>query len=72
MNANGILVVDMGEGGPIRCGRCHAYLNAFCTFSEDGQSFTCNLCEMRTPVPHWYVCNVDGNGTFCFSLLGAF
>ncbi|CEP03242.1 unnamed protein product (mitochondrion) [Plasmodiophora brassicae] len=55
-------VVDMGEGGPIRCGRCHAYLNAFCTFSEDGQSFTCNLCEMRTPVPHWYVCNVDGNG----------
>lgn len=55
-------VVDMGEGGPIRCSRCHAYLNAFSSFTEDGQNFICNFCDMTTSLPHWYVCNVDGNG----------
>jgi hypothetical protein len=43
-------VVDFGDSGPIRCGRCKAYLNPFMRFLEGGRRFQCNLCAFVNPV----------------------
>jgi protein transport protein SEC24 len=37
-------VVDFGEGGPVRCTRCKAYMNAFMAFVDAGRKFRCNIC----------------------------
>merc|ERR1719375_1843378 len=37
-------VVDFGPSGPIRCGRCEAYLNPFMKFIDGGRRFKCNFC----------------------------
>jgi len=39
-------VVDFGASGPIRCRRCGAYINPFCTFTDNGRSFICRVCEV--------------------------
>lgn len=39
-------VVDFGAAGPIRCRRCGAYINPFCTFTDNGRSFICRVCEV--------------------------
>eukprot|EP00798_Chlamydomonas_sp_ICE-L_P028230 gene28230-31331_t len=37
----GITVVDLGEMGPVRCGRCRAYVNPYMRFSSSGpRNFT--------------------------------
>jgi len=50
------------EKGPVRCGKCLAYVNPFFQFVEQGNAFICNLCEMRNEVPDEYRCNLDANG----------
>ena len=38
-------VVDMGELGPVRCGRCRAYMNPYVRFTASGRTWTCNFCS---------------------------
>lgn len=42
-----ILVVDLGESGPIRCHRCRGYINSGVKFVDGGQKWTCNLCDFN-------------------------
>ena len=56
-------VIDLGGAGPIRCGRCRAYINPFFAFIDGGRSFQCNLCGMVNPTPSEYFCELDQNGT---------
>lgn len=37
-------MVDFGEGGPVRCSRCKAYINPFMKFIDQGRKFICNFC----------------------------
>lgn len=39
-------VVDFGGDGPIRCGRCKAYINPYSKFRDAGAAYTCNMCGM--------------------------
>ena len=48
--------------GPVRCGRCMAYVNPFFTFLDGGHSFLCSICGMKGEVPVDYRCNLDANG----------
>lgn len=55
-------VVDFGEGGPIRCNRCRAYINLFDKFLRGGRQYECNICSMVNDVPDDYFCNLDASG----------
>jgi protein transport protein SEC24 len=57
-----VSVVDFGEEGPIRCGRCKAYVNAFCRFRDGGAAYTCPFCTMVNQVPRTYQCGLDQYG----------
>jgi protein transport protein SEC24 len=48
--------------GPVRCGRCMAYVNPFFQFTDGGNSFICSICQMKGDVPADYRCNLDANG----------
>jgi len=54
--------VDFGEDGPLRCGRCRAYINPFVKFVEYGRKWRCNICKLENEVPRGYQCNVDTYG----------
>lgn len=41
-------VVDFGENGPPRCQGCRGYINAWCTWTNAGQKWICNLCQELT------------------------
>eukprot|EP00775_Hariotina_reticulata_P004086 gene4086-4333_t len=49
-----VVVVDLGELGPIRCGRCKAYMNAYMRWADGGKSFICNFCGASNPCPELY------------------
>ncbi|KAJ3240025.1 COPII coat Sec23p-Sfb3p heterodimer component [Chytriomyces hyalinus] len=55
-------VVDFGEGGPLRCRRCRAYINPWFNFTDGGRKMICNLCACDTEVPPEYFCNLDMSG----------
>ncbi|KAI9340889.1 Sec23/Sec24 trunk domain-containing protein [Obelidium mucronatum] len=55
-------VVDFGEGGPLRCRRCRAYINPWFNFTDGGRKMICNLCGCDTEVPPEYFCNLDMAG----------
>ena len=55
-------LVDFGEAGPVRCGRCRAYVNPFFSFADGGRSFVCNMCAFVNRVPDDYFCEADGHG----------
>ncbi|KAI9315351.1 Sec23/Sec24 trunk domain-containing protein [Dichotomocladium elegans] len=57
-----IQTVDHGEEGPVRCSRCRAYVNPWCTFTQGGSKFVCNICAHANEVPSWYFANVDMSG----------
>ncbi|KAJ3125731.1 Protein transport protein Sec24C [Nowakowskiella sp. JEL0407] len=59
---NPIPVVDFGEQGPVRCGRCRGYINVFVMFTDGGRKFTCNLCQFENTVAPEYFANLDMNG----------
>jgi len=56
-----IPVVDNGTTGPVRCGRCKAYMNPFMRFL-DHLRFQCNFCSFVTEVPPEYMCNIGHDG----------
>jgi protein transport protein SEC24 len=51
-----------GSHGPVRCQRCKAYVNCFCSWHKEGTAWVCNLCNMENPTPPWYRCPVDNFG----------
>ena len=54
-------VIDYATG-PVRCGRCMAYVNPFFQFVDGGNSFVCSICGMKGDCPVEYRCNLDANG----------
>ena len=56
-----IQVVDNGDVGPIRCGRCKAYMNPFVRFL-DHTRVQCNFCTHVTECPREYMCNLGADG----------
>lgn len=57
-----IQVVDLGEQGPIRCGRCKAYMNPFMRFMSSGRTFMCNFCGHSNNTPDQYFCHLGPDG----------
>ena len=55
-------LVDLGADGPVRCGRCKAFVNPHILFVDAGRRFQCNFCGKVNDVPGWYFCNVDAAG----------
>ncbi|GAO48120.1 hypothetical protein G7K_2304-t1 [Saitoella complicata NRRL Y-17804] len=49
-------------GGPPRCRRCKAYINAFCSFVEGGSKWVCNMCSFPNDVASEYFAPVDFTG----------
>eukprot|EP00002_Diphylleia_rotans_P001694 TRINITY_DN10952_c0_g1_i3.p1 TRINITY_DN10952_c0_g1~~TRINITY_DN10952_c0_g1_i3.p1 ORF type:complete len:1060 (+),score=145.96 TRINITY_DN10952_c0_g1_i3:58-3237(+) len=48
--------------GIIRCKECRSYLNPFCSFSDQGQKWTCNICYLVNDVPSDYYASLDSLG----------
>jgi protein transport protein SEC24 len=42
---------------PPRCQHCQAYINPYVTWSDQGKSWLCNLCDGQNTTPEWYVTN---------------
>ena len=55
-------VVDLGELGPVRCGRCKAYMCPFMQFIDGGRRFHCPFCKATTEVPAEYFQHLDHTG----------
>uniref|UniRef100_A0A8C7WRJ1 SEC24 homolog C, COPII coat complex component n=1 Tax=Oryzias sinensis TaxID=183150 RepID=A0A8C7WRJ1_9TELE len=55
-------LVDHGEGGPIRCNRCKAYMCPYMQFIEGGRRFQCSFCSCVTEVPPHYFQHLDHTG----------
>ncbi|XP_048843532.1 protein transport protein Sec24C isoform X2 [Brienomyrus brachyistius] len=61
-NEGPLPVVDHGEGGPIRCNRCKAYMCPYMQFIEGGRRFQCAFCSCVTEVPPHYFQHLDHTG----------
>ena len=57
-------LADMGPSGPIRCGRCNAYMCSFMHFVDGGRRFHCPFCKTTTEVRKDYFQHLDHQG-FC-------
>jgi len=55
-------LVDLGEHGPVRCTRCHGYMNPFCRFVENGSQWLCNLCNHSNETREDYFNHLDMRG----------
>nr|XP_029540634.1 protein transport protein Sec24C-like isoform X2 [Oncorhynchus nerka] len=55
-------IVDHGDGGPIRCNRCKAYMCPYMQFIEGGRRFQCGFCSCVTEVPPHYFQHLDHTG----------
>lgn len=55
-------IVDMGELGPVRCGRCKAYMCPFMQFVDGGRRFQCPFCKATSEVPPEYFQHLDHTG----------
>ena len=56
-----IQVVDNGECGPVRCGRCKAYMNPFMRWLDHSR-FACNFCGFAGECPREYGCALGADG----------
>lgn len=59
---NFVPIVDFEGNEVVRCSRCHAYINPFVKFVNNGKQFVCNFCGHENEVERWYMCNLDGFG----------
>lgn len=50
------------SGGPVRCGRCKAYMAPFMQFVDGGRRFHCPMCKATTEVPENYFAHMDAMG----------
>ncbi|GFR39599.1 hypothetical protein Agub_g59 [Astrephomene gubernaculifera] len=57
-----IQMVDVTEAGPIRCGRCKAYMNPWVRWTGSGRSYTCNFCGLSNTTPDYYFCHLGPDG----------
>lgn len=55
-------IVNFGQSGVVRCGRCRTYINAFVNFADGGRKWRCNVCGKLNDVPADYFCELDGDG----------
>ena len=56
-------ILNFGEEGPPRCGRCNGFINPYVKFEDDGKVWKCNLCGVSNDVINpSYVCNLDAYG----------
>lgn len=55
-------IVDMGPIGPVRCGRCKAYMCPYMQFIDGGRRFFCPFCKATTEVPNEYFQHLDHTG----------
>ncbi|KAA6370919.1 MAG: putative Sec23 protein transport family protein [Streblomastix strix] len=51
--------ICFGSMEPIRCKRCKAYINPFCTFFDNGNKWCCNLCRIANMTPDGYRSALD-------------
>lgn len=51
--------ICFGSMEPIRCKRCKAYINPFCTFFDNGNKWCCNLCRIANITPDGYRSALD-------------
>ncbi|KXZ55308.1 hypothetical protein GPECTOR_3g442 [Gonium pectorale] len=54
--------VDASEAGPVRCGRCKAYMNPWMRFTGSGRTFTCNFCGLSNNTPDHYFSHLGPDG----------
>jgi protein transport protein SEC24 len=58
-----IPMLDFGQEGPPRCGRCNGFINPYVKFEDDGKAWRCNLCNVLNEVENpGYICNLDAYG----------
>ena len=57
-----VRIVDYGNEGPVRCGRCQGYMNPFAKFIDAGRRYECALCGFVNDVPQWFFCNLGPGG----------
>lgn len=62
LGESAVPLVDFGAAGPLRCGRCRAYINPFDTFIRGGTHYTCALCSAVNEVPQPYFCPLEPTG----------
>jgi len=57
-----IQVVEHADGvGPVRCGRCKAYMNPYNRWLDHGR-FSCVFCAHTTEAPREYMCPLGADG----------
>jgi len=57
-----IQVVENADGvGPVRCGRCKAYMNPYNRWLDHGR-FSCVFCAHTTEAPREYMCQLGQDG----------
>jgi len=55
-------ITDFGPEGPVRCGRCKAYMCPLMQFTDGGRKFQCPFCKALTEVPASYFQHLDHTG----------
>lgn len=58
---NPIPILDRGEEGPLRCGKCTGYVNPWVKWVDSGATWVCNLCAHANPVPYEHQASLDQN-----------
>jgi protein transport protein SEC24 len=61
-NDEEIDTVQPGTAGIIRCKRCRTYVNAFCSWLEQGRRWRCNICGQLNDTHSGYFCHLDESG----------
>jgi len=57
-----VQVVDTGSMGPVRCGRCKAYMCPLMKFTDGGRRFQCAFCGCINDCPMEYMCSLGPTG----------
>ena len=55
-------LVNFGDAGVQRCGRCRAYIHPFVHFINGGRQWRCSMCGKLNDIPAPYYCPLDDQG----------